>query len=420
MRTGRGRPRRPPFPPTPASGFAPSFRFGNPFFLAPNVDELVKRFQVKDNFSIVTGKHTIKTGGEWLHTNNVQVFRGFFEGRYLFDSVTGFLRYASPAAPGGFGPFTVGLLRTAPTSPRRRRARPARRPPAVRCCSTCRAAARTASRATPPAPPTSTTNELALFVQDSWQAGHGLTLDYGLRWDAQLMPETVDPKTTAFAAFLSDPRFPSDGTIPSQWKQFQPRVGVRLGRQPERQDGRPRQRRGLLRAAEHAQPGGLGHDQRHPAEERLPRSTAFVATCRCGRTCCRRAPCRAGTFPLFTGIRVFDRNYQNPRIYSFNAGFEREVAPNVAAYVDFTYAKGVHLTRFLNYNVHGTGGRGRPSRRRATRRPTSAPIRSSRSSATCSSPTASATACIAALTLRRAQALLAAIPARSELRPVEG
>ena len=30
------------------------------------------------------------------------------------------------------------------------------------------------------------------------------------------------------------------------------------------------------------------------------------------------------------------------------------MAPSIAAYVDFTVAKGVHLTRFLNYNVHGT------------------------------------------------------------------
>ena len=64
-----------------------------------------------------------------------------------------------------------------------------------------------------------------MFVQDKWQAGNGLTIDYGLRWDAQIMPETVDPKTTAFAAFLNDPRFPSDGTIPNQAKQFQPRGG---------------------------------------------------------------------------------------------------------------------------------------------------------------------------------------------------
>src|SRR5207247_4313746 len=107
-------------PPDTGMGFAPSFRFGNPFFLAPNVDELAQRFQMKDNFSIVNGRHTIKTGGEWIHTKNVQVFRGFFEGRYLFDSVTGFLRYASPAAAGGFGPNTVGCSNgayvTAPAS----------------------------------------------------------------------------------------------------------------------------------------------------------------------------------------------------------------------------------------------------------------------------------------------------------------
>jgi len=62
----------------------------------------------------------------------------------------------------------------------------------------------------------------------------------------------------------------------------------------------------------------------------------------------------AGSFPLFTGVRVFDRDYRNPRIYSFNVGFDRELAPSVAAYVDFTVAKSVQLTRFLNYNVHGT------------------------------------------------------------------
>ena len=58
----------------------------------------------------------------------------------------------------------------------------------------------------------------------------------------------------------------------------------------------------------------------------------------------------AGQFPLFTGIRVFDREYSNPRIYSLNVGYEQELAPMVAAYADFTYNEGRHLTRFLNYN----------------------------------------------------------------------
>ncbi|HZB45402.1 MAG TPA: TonB-dependent receptor [Pyrinomonadaceae bacterium] len=91
-----------------AMGFVTTFRFGNPFFLQPGVDELFWRTHARDTFSIVKGAHTVKFGGEWLHSLNSQVFRGFFTGRYIFDSVTGFLRFASPAAAGGFGPRTVG------------------------------------------------------------------------------------------------------------------------------------------------------------------------------------------------------------------------------------------------------------------------------------------------------------------------
>src|SRR5262245_46022021 len=207
-----------------AMGFATTFRFGNPFFLAPNIDELVKRIQVKDNFSIVNGRHTIKTGGEWIRTNNVQVFRGFFEGRYIFDSVVGFLRYASPSAPGGFGPFTLGCSNGAyVTAPA---ACPAGSTPSggpllfYLQSSSPDGIARDGAGASD-----ITNDEFALFIQDKWQVGHGLTVDYGFRWDGQLMPETVDAKTTAYAAFLNNPRFPSDGTIPDQLKQFQPRGG---------------------------------------------------------------------------------------------------------------------------------------------------------------------------------------------------
>jgi hypothetical protein len=86
-------------------GFFPSFRFGAPFFLQPNIDELFWRTQVRDNFSIIAGNHTVKFGGEWIHSLNNQVFRGFSQGRYIFGSVNGFLRYtADPALGIGFGP----------------------------------------------------------------------------------------------------------------------------------------------------------------------------------------------------------------------------------------------------------------------------------------------------------------------------
>ena len=101
-------------------GNTTTFRFGNPFFLQPKVDELFWRTQIRDSFSIIAGPHNIKFGGEWMHSVNTQVFRGFFTGKYIFDSVSGFLRYSSAAAPGGFGPMTVGCSDgtyvTAPTT----------------------------------------------------------------------------------------------------------------------------------------------------------------------------------------------------------------------------------------------------------------------------------------------------------------
>jgi hypothetical protein len=53
-------------------------------------------------------------------------------------------------------------------------------------------------------------------------------------------------------------------------------------------------------------------------------------------------------------VRVFHRDYRNPRIYSTNVAFEQEIVPNWTAYTDFTWAKGVYLSRFINLNK-GTG-----------------------------------------------------------------
>src|SRR5207248_7716269 len=62
-----------------AMDFVTTFRFGHPFFLGPNIDEQLWRTHLKDNFAIVSGNHTVKFGGEWIHTLNSQVFRGFFQ-----------------------------------------------------------------------------------------------------------------------------------------------------------------------------------------------------------------------------------------------------------------------------------------------------------------------------------------------------
>ncbi|MBI2220217.1 MAG: TonB-dependent receptor [Acidobacteria bacterium] len=332
-------------------GFAPSFRFGNPFFVAPNIDELVERFQIKNNFSLVLGRHTLKTGGEWLHTNNFQVFRGFFEGRYLFDSVPGFLRYASPAAPGGFGPYTIacsnGSYVTSPTPC------PAGSAPTGGPLLFYLQSSSPDGIARDDAGASDISNEeFSLFIQDRWQAGGGLTLDYGFRWDAQLMPETVDPATTAYAAFLNDPRFPSDGTIPDQWKQFQPRFGFAwdIG---QRGKTVVRGSAGLFYARQNML-SQVGSVTTNGIQQKSDFRASAFADMPVWPNLLAPSAVPAGTFPLFTGVRVFDKDYRNPRIFSVNAGFDREIVPSVALYADFTYARGDHLTRFLNYNGHGT------------------------------------------------------------------
>ena len=66
------------------------------------------------------------------------------------------------------------------------------------------------------------------------EAVFNLTLNYGLRWEAQIEPDPITPPSQVFfAPFIGQTvpcaigtcTFPSDGTIPSYWKMFQPRFG---------------------------------------------------------------------------------------------------------------------------------------------------------------------------------------------------
>jgi carboxypeptidase family protein/TonB-dependent receptor-like protein len=342
-----------------AMGFATTFRFGNPFFLGPTVDELLWRTQVKDNFSIITGNHTIKLGGDWLHTLNNQVFRGFFEGRYIFDSVAGFLRYASPAGPGGFGPNTVGCSNgTYVTAP-----------------ATCPGGTTTGgplllylqgAGLTGPATDAAGFSEIsnedyAVFAQDSWKIWPNFTLNYGLRWEAQIFPDpVVPPQNTAYGIFLNDPRFPSDGTLPDQKSQWQPRLGFAWDIS-KKGTSVLRASAGIFYARQNmlSQVGSITTNG--VQQQTIFLNTPIISSGVPGPVWpnvvappSTVTPCVAGSisnpFPCFSGVRVFSRDYENPRIYNFNVGFEQEVATDWSLYLDFSHSKGVHLTRFLNVN----------------------------------------------------------------------
>ena len=359
-----------------AMGFGTSFRFGQPFFLEPTIDELLWRTDVKDNFSIIHGNHTIKFGGEWLHTLNDQVFRGFFTGRYIFDSVSGFLRYASPAAAGGFGPTVAECFST--TSPGAFTGWITQGAPFNQTCPAGSSIfgpdgsgfggplllylqngiPTGIGGVPPPGASTITNNDWSLFAQDKWQIRSNLTLNYGLRWEAQIFPEpVVPPAQTAYGPLLSNPLFPSDGTLHSPKKEFQPRVGFAWDVSKKGTS--------VIRASYSVFYGRqnmlsqVGSITDNGVQQfGIFCNSTFAFNCFGAAT---RPPTwpgiqnvpPAGGIPFGASVRVFDKNYANPRIYTTNAQFEQELASDLSLFFDFTHVQGVHLTRFLNYNRTG-------------------------------------------------------------------
>jgi hypothetical protein len=352
--------------PDTAMGFGTTFRFGQPFFLEPAIDEIFWRTDIRDNFSVVKGKHTFKFGGEWIHSRNTQVFRGFFAGRYIFDSVAGFLHYASPASLGdGFGPNTVecsdgtfGDFTDGCAGP----GATVTGGPLLLYLQH----GRTNSNQTLDASGFSdvANEDYSLFAQDTWKVTRNFTLNYGLRWDAQIFPDPViPPSQTSYGQYLSDPAFPSTGKLPNQKKEFQPRIGFAWDITGKGTSAL-RASWGIFNARQNmlTQVGAI-------TTNGVQQLALVAGSCLSGPPGCFFRSSAGGDPPTYPGIlepgdatlpiagadvTVFSRDYANPRVYSTNVGFDQKVIGDYTAYLDFSMSKGVHLTRFINPNVGST------------------------------------------------------------------
>ena len=328
-------------------GFFPSFRFGQPFFLGPGASEVFYHLDFKDNFSIILGKHTVKMGAEYLYSHNVQIFDGFALGRYIFGDAAGFLHYATAASTGnGYGPNTVqcpngSYVSTTPC--------PGGATGSSPLLLYLQDAPTQSGQTVQQAGYSNIANqEPAIFVQDTWQATPRLTLNYGLRWEAQFFPDPViTPAKTLYGQYLSNPTFPSTGFLPNQTKQFQPRFGFAfdiLGNGKSVLRGSA----GIFNARQNmlTEVGAIttnGVQQQTLTEFSglgNPTYPGILPPSNCPTSGCVGA-----------GVTVFDKNYHNPRIYTYNVGYEQQLYQDFVAFVDFTDSKGVYLTRFLDPNV---------------------------------------------------------------------
>src|SRR3954464_1146546 len=339
-----------PFPDTDIGFVAPDasfqgYRIGMPFFIP--VDAHDYRFQVLDNVSMVSGNHLFKFGGEWNRTGVDQTFRGFGNGRIGFTSVPGFLSYAanpgyvecsdgssntSGACPGGTtitGPVALYLQQAG-----------------LNGLTVDEAGTQTIIQ-----------NELALFVQDNWKPQSNLTLNYGLRWEAQIEPSLITPIPDLFYQPLIGTtsvtpkgsfEFPGNGTIPSDYNMFQPRLGIAYdingnGKQVIRANAGIYYARipGLNLASSRSTDGSRGQS--------IFRNSALTPILGAPPAYGQLLPTPTGE-PFEPGIFVFDKDFVNPRTFTATLGYEREIGKGIAAGLSYTHARTDNLTRFINAN----------------------------------------------------------------------
>ncbi len=321
------RPRPYPGPINPATGrpfpdtaMDIGYRFGMPFFL-PIETAFDTRIQVLDNVTFVTGNHLVKVGGEWNRTKTKQTFLGFGNGRIIYGSVDGFLDHVRDGDDSG----VLLYLQNS----------------GVGSVTFEEAGTQEIEQ-----------HELAVFLQDSWKPQSNLTIDYGVRWEAQIQPDPITPPDQVFfEPFIGQAGFPSDGTIPSDYSMFQPRLGIAYD---VNGDGTS-----VLRAS-----GGIYYARTPQLNLASVRSTNGSRGQSNSRGLFGSDPLPVPAYgelavlpatPNHPDVYVADQDFQNARTITATASYERELGAGIAGSITYTFAKTDNLLRFLNMNDPALG-----------------------------------------------------------------
>ena len=286
-----------------------------------------------------------QTKGQFIRTADIsqviEMFIGSANGRFIFNSVTGFERYVNSGGSyiecsnGSNNVTGVCPLGSTPTGP------------VLLYLQFAGVGGRSVEEAGTQVIPQ---QDLAVFVQDSWKATPNLTVNYGLRWEGQKEADPITPPSQVFfSGFIGKTvtnsfgtfTFPSDGTIPSDYKMIQPILGIAWDVNGDGKD--------LLRLA-----AGLYYARIPGLNLASARSTNGSIGQTMGRGAGGAPPYNSlltpSAAPLQPDIFVYDKNFENPRTFSASAGYEKEIWSQVAASISYTYAATDHLTRFVNRN----------------------------------------------------------------------
>ncbi len=271
------------------------------------------RYQAVDNFSIVSGAHTTKLGVDYTHVAGGLLFNGGNNGLYLFPSLSTYLS----RTPSQYQQFTgTGSLNLA-------------------------------------------MDQFAVYVQHDWRLRHGVTLNGGLRYDAELNPDYLP-------ATAPSRRYPLATSIPNDVTMFAPRAGVAWD---PRNDGKTVIRAGggmfyaptfMSLFAQSILFNGGNPESAYTVNVTNPTtlSNAFQAVG------INLATAPLNNLPVFTpaqaaaslpvssnNVIYMDPGFRNPEASQLQAGIERELGRGMTLSASFSYINTVNIARQRDTNL---------------------------------------------------------------------
>ncbi len=258
----------------------------------------IKRSQIADTATYIFTNHSLKGGFDYSHDNIFNYFPGNFFGVYRFNSLADFANNKAATYQQAFpGPGTSGPV----THPN--------------------------------------LNEYAFFAQDEWRVMPALTVNFGLRYDRQVMeqPSVLNPDEQLQAAGYRTNRIPVDG---NNW-------GPRLGLAWTPMGGRSVVRAGY--GIFYGRTPSIMIGTAHSNNGINVKTYAFTGAA------VPQYPNRfdgvpAGANPNAITIFVFDPNFENPKVQQANLGFEQQLGNDYSVGIGYQYVKGDDLPRSRDIN----------------------------------------------------------------------
>jgi outer membrane receptor protein involved in Fe transport len=289
--------------------------FGRNFFSPRATNE--DKYQFVDNVSYFAGKHSLKGGVDFIMEKIENFFPGNFGGRYFFQSTNGYAEFANH-----FDASSPGFRR-------------------VTRYQQSFAGEGTSGPLTRP-----DYNDYGLFVQDDWRATSKLTLNFGLRYDVQVMdkPTTFNPDPRLAAAGISTTQFHND------FNNVAPRFGFAWN---PRESLVIRGGYGLFFGRTPSIMLGTAHSNNGVNVIGITLSNVQLPFTYPGRFATLADLQRAfgAAQPGVPDIFVFDKNYQQPYTQQGSLGFEYGLTKGVSVGASYLYVKGTNLTRTRDLNL---------------------------------------------------------------------